>query len=305
VALPARRHRRDELGAARTNTVNRLHRLLLELLPGGAKTFLSATQARALLAAVRPRDVVGRTRRQLASELISELSLIDRKIKATNAQLRELIAATGSGLLDLNGIGASGAARLLGDIGDIARFPDHGHFASWNGTAPIDASSGEQHRHRVSRAGNRRINRVLHIMAIVQLRNDTDGRAYYRRKVAAGKTRMEALRCLKRRLSDVVYRQLVADAREAATSGDDGIEAQAAGPEGHMGGDYRIQRGRPQPRRRLFGEVTPGPASNDPTPGPRKRTAPFFRPGPDRSRGASIVGACVVPPSDLSAAVVR
>jgi Transposase IS116/IS110/IS902 family len=171
----------------------------------------------------------------LASELISELSLIDRKIKATNAQLRELIAATGSGLLDLNGIGPSGAARLLGDIGDIACFPDHGHFASWNGTAPIDASSGEQHRHRLSRAGNRRINRVLHIMAIVRLRNDTDGRAYYRRKVAAGKTRMEALRCLKRRLSDVVYRQLVADAREAATSGDDGIEAQAAGPEGHMG----------------------------------------------------------------------
>ena len=77
-------------------------------------------------------------------------------------------------------------ARLLGDIGDVSRFPTRGHFASWNGTAPIDASSGEQNRHRLSRAGNRRINRTLHIMTIVQLRNDTEGRAYYRRKVAAG-----------------------------------------------------------------------------------------------------------------------
>ena len=106
--------------------------------------------------------------------------------------------------MELNGIGPSGAARLLGDIGDVARFPTRGHFASWNGTAPIDASSGEQNRHRLSRAGNRQINRVLHIMAIVQLRNDTEGRAYYRRKLAAGKTPMEAIRALKRRLSDIV-----------------------------------------------------------------------------------------------------
>jgi len=124
---------------------------------------------------------------------------------------------------------------LLGDIGDVSRFPTRGHFASWNGTAPLDASSGDQTRHRLSRAGNRRINRVLHIMAIVQVRNDTEGRAYYRRKVAAGKTNMEALRCLERRLSDVVYRQLVADAHQAAMTGDDETEAQAAGPGGHVG----------------------------------------------------------------------
>ena len=123
----------------------------------------------------------------------------------------DLVEATGSALLELHGIGPSGAARLLGDIGDVARFPTRGHFASWNGTAPIDGSFGEQMRHRLSRAGNRRINRVLHIMAIVQLRNDTEGRAYYRRKLAAGKTAMEAIRALKRRLSDVVYRQLVND----------------------------------------------------------------------------------------------
>ena len=165
--------RRDGLGRARTDLVNRIHKLLLELLPGGAKTFLSADQARALLNTVRPRDLVGRTRRRLASELIGELVQVDKKIKAAKKELTDLVKASGSSLQKLNGIGPSGAARLVGDIGDIRRFASRGHFASWNGTAPLDASSGDQQRHRLSRAGNRRINRVLHIMAIVQLRHDT------------------------------------------------------------------------------------------------------------------------------------
>jgi transposase len=266
VALRLLVDRRDELGAARTDTVNRLHRLLLELLPGGAKKFLSAAQARALLATVRPRDVVGRTRRQLASEMITDLATIDRKIKTASSQLTALVEATGSSLLDLNGIGPSGAARLLGDIGDVSRFPTRGHFASWNGTAPLDASSGDQIRHRLSRAGNRRINRVLHIMAIVQLRNDTEGRAYYRRKVAAGKTNMEALPCLKRRLSDVVYRQLVADAHQVATTGDDQTEAQAAGPRGHVGATTESSAADLNPVVDSSEKSLPRPASNDPTP---------------------------------------
>jgi transposase len=160
-------------GRARTDTINRLHKLLLELIPGGAKQFLSAPQARTLLATVRPRDLVGRTRRQLAAELITELAIIDKKIKTANDQLTELIATTASTVMTLHGIGPSGVARLIGDIGDITRFTSRDHFASWNGTAPIEASSGDQRRHRLSRAGNRRINRVLHIMAVVQLRNDT------------------------------------------------------------------------------------------------------------------------------------
>ena len=89
--------------------------------------------------------------------------------------------------MDVHGIGPAGAARILADVGDVARFPDRAHFASWTGTAPLDASSGEQIRHRLSRAGNRRLNHVLYVAAFVQLRNDTDGRAYYRRKLAAGK----------------------------------------------------------------------------------------------------------------------
>ena len=114
--------------------------------------------------------------------------------------------------MDIHGIGPAGAARILADAGDIARFPDRGHFASWNGTAPIDASSGQHTRHRLSRAGNRRINHVLYMAGIVQLRNDTPGRAYYRRKLQQSKTSLEAMRALRRRLSDAVYRQLVTDA---------------------------------------------------------------------------------------------
>jgi transposase len=148
--------RRDELGRARTQTINRVHRLLLELVPGGAKRSLSTAQARALLNTVRPRDLVGRTQRQLASELITELAGIDKKIKAADAQLIELLAQTGSTLQQLHGIGASGAARLIGDVADIARFPTPARFASWNGTAPLDVSSGDQQRHRLSRAGNGR-----------------------------------------------------------------------------------------------------------------------------------------------------
>jgi transposase len=162
---------------------------------------------------VRPRDVVGRTRRQLAAELITELATLDRKMTAADTQLTELLDTTGTGLRSLYGIGPSSALRILGDVGNVGRFPDRGRFASWNGTAPIDASSGDHQRHRLSRAGNRRINRVLHIMAIVQLRNDTPGRACYRRKLADGKSPREAIRSLKRRLSDTVYKQLITDSK--------------------------------------------------------------------------------------------
>src|ERR1700733_2377955 len=123
---------------------------------------------------------------------------------------KKAVLETGSHLMDIHGVGPAGAARILADVGDVARFPDRHHFASWTGTAPIDASSGQHLRHRLSRAGNRRLNHVLYIAGIVQLRHDTPGRAYYRRKRAAGKTSMEAMRCLRRRLSDAVYRQLAA-----------------------------------------------------------------------------------------------
>ncbi|GAA4562567.1 IS110 family transposase [Micromonospora coerulea] len=253
VALRLLADRRDGLGHARTDLLNRIHKLLLELLPGGAKKFLSAPQARALLNMIRPRDLVGRIRRRLASELIAELVQVDKKIKAADKELTELVATTGSSLQDLHGIGPSGAARLIGDVADISRFATRGHFASWNGTAPLDASSGDQQRHRLSRAGNRRINRALHIMAVVQLRHDTEGRAYYRRKLATGKTPMEAMRALKRRLSDIVYKQMIKDAKKAGT-----------GPGGHVGATLQSSAADPNPMIDTSEQSLPGPAEPQP-----------------------------------------
>ncbi|WP_211754721.1 transposase, partial [Nocardioides gansuensis] len=173
--------RRRSLGEDHTRMTSQLHQLLLELIPGGAKRYLSAAQAKKLLATVRPRDAAGKTRRRVAAELISDLERIYARKKAANKELTALLATTGTSLLNLPGIGPTGAARLLVEVGDITRFPNKAHFASWNGTAPIDASSGDQVRHRLSRAGNRQLNRVLHTMARVQLRNPSEGRAYYER----------------------------------------------------------------------------------------------------------------------------
>jgi transposase len=245
--------RRRSLGEDHTRMISQLHRLLLELIPGGAKKDLSAAQARVLLAKVRPRDAAGKARRRVAAELIGDLERIYQRKKAADKELRELLAATGSTLTQLHGIGPSGAARLLVEVGDITRFPDRAHFASWNGTAPIDASSGEQIRHRLSRAGNRQINRALHMMAVVQLRNPTEGRAYYDRKVATGKTPMEAMRCLKRRLSDIVYRQMVAD-----------TAARVTGPGGHSGTTLQSSVTGLTPAAGSSDKPLPGPANQQP-----------------------------------------
>jgi transposase len=268
VALRLLIDRRDELGVARTQVVNRIHRLLLELLPGGAKTHLTAAQAKVLLGKVRPRDIAGKTRRRLAAELIVDLAGLDAKIKTADKELHQLIDTTGSSLRELHGIGPANAARLLGDVGDIARFADKARFASWNGTAPLDASSGDQHRHRLSRAGNRRINRVLHIMAVVQLRTDTEGRRYYDRKVAAGKSSMEAMRCLKRRLSDVVYKQMRDDANTSVT-----------GPGGHVGAATGSSAVDCNPDIDTSEKSLPGPATSNATPTRGSR--------PDRSSARS------------------
>jgi transposase len=242
--------RRDELSRARNQALNRLHRLFLELIPGGAPVKKSASQYQALLATVRPRDLAGKTRRRMASEELADLHRLDSKLKAMKAELKAAVQATGSHLMDIYGIGPAGAARILADVGDIARFPDRNHFASWTGTAPIDASSGQHIRHRLSRAGNRRLNHVLYIAGIVQLRHDTTGRAYYRRKLAAGKTPMEAMRCLRRRLSDAVYRQLAADAQPPSSTG----------PGGHPGASLTSSAAGLSPDTGTSDQPLPGPA---------------------------------------------
>ncbi len=275
-ALRMMSDRRAEIIRHRIQTVNRLQRLLSELIPGKVKLNLTAPQAKAILATRRPRDLAGKTRKRLALEQLDELFAIDAKIKSINKELKLMVRASGSRLMDLPGIGPISAARILADVGDVARFADRNKFASWTGTAPIDASSGEQTRHRLSRAGNRKVNHMLHMAATTQVRLDTEGRAYYQRKLAAGKSHLEAMRCLKRRLSDVVYRQLVIDARAA-----DQAAALAAavdmstGPGGQSGASLTSSAVDLPPHIDTSDQPLPGPAQPtlQPTRRTRKRTA--------------------------------
>ena len=253
--------RRRRIGEDHTRMVCQLHVLLLQLIPGGAKRDLSAAQARALLAGIRPNDLAGKTCKRVAMELVVDLERLYTRKKQAN---KELVKTTGTRLLGLHGIGPSGAARLLVEVGDVTRFPTRGHFASWTGTAHVDASSGDNVRHRLSRGGNRHINQVLHIMAVVQLRNDTEGRRYYDRKVATGKTPNEAMRCLKRRLADIVYRTMLDDlvAEQVSTR---------TGPGGHRGASRQSSAAGSHPHTSSSDQSLPGPAK--PKRRPRLRNA--------------------------------
>jgi hypothetical protein len=208
--------RREELTRQRVQTVARLQRLLSELTPGKAKKDITALQAKAILATVRPRDLVGKTRRRAARR-----------------------------------------AGLGGQEDQAAHRGAEGDGASPR-AAPLDASSGEQIRHRLSRAGNRRMNHMLHIAAATQIRLDTEGRAYYRRKLGAGKTRKEAMRCLKRRISDAVYRQLIADADRAHR--DTSADRAEAGPRGHCGATQESSAVDLPPHIDTSDQPLPGPA---------------------------------------------
>jgi transposase len=192
--------------------VCRLHRLLAELTPGGMRRELTANKAQALLARIRPADDVAAVRLHIARDHLADIRALDARLKYIGGQIAALVTASGTTLTSLFGIGPVIAGRILAEVGDIARFATKDKFASYNGTAPIDVSSGDQARHRLSRAGNRKINHALHMMAVTQIRYPgTGGRRSCERKRTEGKTPREALRCLKRQLSDQVYRQLLAD----------------------------------------------------------------------------------------------
>jgi transposase len=220
--------RRQELVAARISTVNRLHEVLCQLIPGGAKKNLHASRARQLLSTVRPRAAVGKARKQLALDYLAELERLDAKLKEIKKQISEVIDEQRTSVVEVFGVGKVGAAKVLAEVVDVRRFPSKAHFASYTGTAPVDVSSGDHNRHRLNRGGNRRLNHVLHIAAVVQSRLPGPGQDYYRRKRAAGKTHLEALRCLKRRLSDVVYRCLLDDLAAMSPGGQVGASLQSS-----------------------------------------------------------------------------
>jgi transposase len=205
--------RHHDLTGLRTQAICRLHALLCGLTPGGAGRLLSASQAGRVLRGVRPVGPVEWERKRIALELVGDVHRFDNQLLAINQRIAEAVVASATTVTDIHGIGPLGAAIILGHTGDIARFPTSGHFARYTGTAPIAASSGPTQRHRHNPRGNRQLNRALHVAAVTQIRNDTAGRGYYRRKLDEGKSRKEALRALKRQIAKAVYRHLVADAR--------------------------------------------------------------------------------------------
>jgi transposase len=210
--------RREDLVAERTRALNRLHGLLRDLVPGGVAGTLSAHRAARILRGIRPQGASARLRRRLASEVLRDIRTLDRKIANLNGRIEAEVEASGTTLTEIFGIGPILAAKIIGTVGNAARFPTKAHFASYSGTAPVEASSGEVVRHRLSLAGNRKLNYALHMVAICQARSDARGGAYYRKKIVEGKSRKEALRCLKRRISDAVFRNLMADSRAPSRS---------------------------------------------------------------------------------------
>ncbi|MDP8931327.1 MAG: IS110 family transposase [Actinomycetota bacterium] len=203
--------RHEDLTSLRTQAACRLHAVLRELLPGGAPLRLSADRAGLMLRGVRTEDVVAIERKRLARDHLVDIRRLDRDIAAMRARITDAVISSGTTLTDLYGVGPITAALILGQVGDPARFRTRHQFASYNGTAPIEASSGPRVRHRLNPRGNRTLNHAVHMIAVTQIGHDTPGRAYYLRRQAEGKTPKEALRALKRRVSDTVWRQLQVD----------------------------------------------------------------------------------------------
>jgi transposase len=205
--------RHHQLTGLRTQAVCRLHAMLCLLIPGGRPRRLNEATAREALNGVRGLGLVDIERKALALDLLADIRRLDEQIARIKKRIRAAVATVDTTVTDVYGVGPVVAAIILGHTGDIGRFRSAGHYARYNATAPIEASSGPRARHRLNPRGNRQLNHALHMAAVAQIRYETPGRAYYLRKQAEGKTRKEALRALKRRISDAVYRQLVADAR--------------------------------------------------------------------------------------------
>jgi transposase len=209
--------RRWHLVTFRHRTICRLHALLAELVPRGAPKKLTAVKAAKMLRSVRPATLVETERREVAKQLLEDWRWCNRRIPGVEARLHEALQAHGSTLTGIFGVGDVGAATILSIVGDLGRFRSAGHFAAYNGTAPIEASSGDIKRHRLNQGGNRQLNAAIHISAVTQIRHDTDGQVFFRRKLAEPKTEGEAIRALKRQLSNVIYRRLLADQRRRET----------------------------------------------------------------------------------------
>jgi len=249
----ARRHR--DLARARNQVTCRLHAVICDLVPGGVRKEITAGHAAKVLDQITPAGPVETARRDLAAQFLDDLRRLDAQLAETKKKLATAVRASGTTVTQVFGIGPVNAGTVIGDTGDIARFPSRDHFAAYNGTAPVEVSSGNRKIYRLSLRGNRRMNHAIHMAAITQIRHArSDGRAYYDKKIAEGKTSKEALRCLKRQISDAIYARLRADARKTAT-------AISAGPGEQTGNGSDSSAASSHPARQLFGQATPGPAT--------------------------------------------
>jgi transposase len=248
----AKRHR--DLSRHHNRVACRLHSVLCELVPGGIAGEISPAQATRLLDDIEPQGAVAAARHELAVELVADLARLDTQRRDARRRILAAVTASKTTLTQLFGVGPIVAATVIGDVGDISRFPSRDRFAAYNGTAPVEASSGGRRKvFRLSRRGNRRLNHVIHMAAVTQIRHrHSEGRAYYERKIAEGKSGKEATRALKRRISDAIYIRLRHDAVHAA-------EPTATGPGGHTGNDTVASVAGSHPEHRLFSEATPEP----------------------------------------------
>jgi transposase len=248
----SKRHR--DLGRTRNQVACRLHAVLCDLVPGGLPKEMSAARAAIMLEHLTPSGAVAAARAELAAEFLADLRNVDAQLRQASKKLAAAVKASGTSLTDIFGVGPVTAGTVIGDVADVSRFPGRDHFAAYNGTAPVEVSSGNRTVRRLSLRGNRRINHAIHMAAITQIRHrHSKGRSYYEKKLAEGKTRKEALRSLKRQISDAIFARLQADARNAA--------ARAKGPGGQPGNDSASSAASSHPARRLFGQATPGPAT--------------------------------------------
>jgi transposase len=247
----AKRHR--DLSRTPDQVACRLHAALCELVPGGASKEIYAAHAAAILEEAEPCGAVAQARAEPAAELVAGLRHVDALLRETKKKLATAVRASGTSLTGIFGAGPVIAATVAGDVRDVSRFRGRDRFAACNGTAPIEVSSGNRIIYRLSMRGNRRLNHAIHMAAVTQIRyRHSDGRACYDKKIAEGKTGKEALRALKRQISDAIYKHLKADAARAARS--------TQGPGGQPGNDSAASAAGSHPERQLFGQDTPGPA---------------------------------------------
>jgi transposase len=204
---------RDQLVRERTRLCNRIHRDLVVIRPGYERRIPRVLGKKNLASVMTMLRGDASVRAGLIRERIGDVRHTDRRVARLEAEIAAKLDQSGSRLHALRGIGTLTAAKILGEVGDVSRLRSASAFARLAGTAPLPASSGSTSRHRLNRGGNRQLNVALHTIALSRYRYDPETRAYVERRRAEGKSFKEALRCLKRHLANVVYRQMTAHLR--------------------------------------------------------------------------------------------